>query len=261
MAHSKTEAIVLNCFDYSESSQIVHLLSPTLGKVHVIAKGIKRNKSYGVFDLFTHGSVVLLSRKQGGEDDLKILVELSVISSFQKIRTRSDRIHAALHALEITSSCAQEANPEPELFDLLLRLLTSLGNLPIGQLRVTMLLYSLRFLEVSGFAPNWSGCFRCDRPLKVCTGTLRFLPGSGGFACSSCGAPDDSLFVRVQTKTIELLAELSGPSHSKPKSVTLPERPLREMEQITLLALQASLDRQLRVAPILNRYLRKSDHK
>ena len=45
--HGKSLALVLRVFDYSETSQVVHLYARELGKIHGIAKGSKRPASKG----------------------------------------------------------------------------------------------------------------------------------------------------------------------------------------------------------------------
>ena len=41
----RTEALVLRALDFSESTQIAHFYSPTVGKFSAIARGVKRLKS------------------------------------------------------------------------------------------------------------------------------------------------------------------------------------------------------------------------
>jgi DNA repair protein RecO (recombination protein O) len=259
MPHLETPAIVLSCVDYSETSQIAHLLTPGEGKIRVIAKGIRRGRSFATFDLFTHCEVVVL-RKTNPGDELGILVELAVHSSFPGIRRGIEPLLAALLGIEIAVASAQEGHADHEAFALLLEYLHTLDDSSSRQVRPVVLLYLLHFLRTAGLLPRFEACLSCDRPSEDSRSPLVFVAHEGGFLCGSCAETTTGV-EPVRPATLSILKSLVKTTRGPDHSVRLPPASLREMETILLTTVEAALDRRLRIPRVLlPRFRRSTGH-
>ena len=94
MAYRKTEGVVLRTTDYSESSQIVWLLSKEHGLIRLLAKGSKRQtkRSQGAFDALTRIALVYVPKERGG---LHVAAEWQALDAFGGLRTNLDGLYSA----------------------------------------------------------------------------------------------------------------------------------------------------------------------
>lgn len=104
MALVTTTALCLRKLDYSETSQILSLLTEKLGTVSVIAKGAKRPKSStgGPLDVMCLYEVVIYDRSKRGV--LNILAQAQLTDFFPWLRARSAAFNAAESLRELLVS-------------------------------------------------------------------------------------------------------------------------------------------------------------
>lgn len=188
MSLIRDQAVVLRRLDYSETSQVLALMTRNHGKVRAIAKGIKRSTkarfAVGV-DLLEVGDLVLSVRPAGqsAEGGLATLTEWRQARSFWGLRQRLSRLYAAQYATEVTAGLTADWDPHLGLYDALLGLLESLCRLEETLPEVVGFL--ARLLEEVGSAPRWDRCVSCQRPARAGPG-LYFSSFEGGLLCRDC---------------------------------------------------------------------------
>ena len=118
----RTEAVVLRGLDYSESSRIVTLLTRDRGKLSVLAKGARRTKSkFGAtLQPMAHTQVVFYYKPTRS---LQILSESSHVRTYRTLHDRLPKITLGLRMVELTDALIGDENPQPDVFDLLMRVL------------------------------------------------------------------------------------------------------------------------------------------
>lgn len=130
MATLKTEAIVLRNRRFSESSLVVHLLSREHGRLDVLAKGCRREKSplFGHLDLYQREEVLVLERPQAGLD---LLTEAAFIDEHVGLRFSPPAFAAAGLLADLAAEAILPGEPQTGVYDVLagaLRLLADLGE-------------------------------------------------------------------------------------------------------------------------------------
>ena len=167
-----TLALVLRRFDFGESSQIAHLLTPVDGRISVLAKGIKKPNGYlkGPFDLFQLAQVRFLRRRHG---DLGIMQRFEPLTGFAGLRQSLPAVFSAFYLGQLFYQGSTEENGDPSLFKLLARALGVLEEQGDRAHAAIVLATELRFLELLGFGPSWEHCARCDQP--AASGKILFL--------------------------------------------------------------------------------------
>ena len=85
----RTEAIVLRRKDIGEADRILTLFTPQLGKVRVVAKGIRkpRSRKAGHLELFTRAKLLLATGR-----DLDIITQAEGLDAYPRDRRESARI-------------------------------------------------------------------------------------------------------------------------------------------------------------------------
>ena len=184
MSLIKDRAIVLRRLDYSETSQVVAMLTREHGQQRLIAKGIKRGTKQRVavgLDLLEMGEVVF-SRRPGKEGVLAPISEWHQQDHFRHLRENLPQCYAAQYAAEITSHLTETQDPHPHLFDGLLHLLRQLDTSPV---LAALVRYLWLLLNEIGLRPELARCLNCNRSVRD-DAVLYFSSRQGGAICCDC---------------------------------------------------------------------------
>jgi DNA repair protein RecO (recombination protein O) len=185
MSRLQTEALLLRAVDFGESDRIVHLLSPDVGRLSVIAKGARRSvrRFPGTLDLFNHLSISVRRRQRGS---MGFLEQARLISPFLELRAHTTRYALASYLLELLGRMAPEGAALPDarrIFGFGLAAMTALqGMEPDLRLRILM---ELRALDALGLRPQFDRCVRCRAVPRQ--GPLGFHVADGGVICAAHG--------------------------------------------------------------------------
>ncbi len=121
----RTKAIVLRRTNYGEADRIVNLLTPEYGKLSVMAKSVRREKSKlaGGIELFARCDVTVNT----GKGDLGILTGARLEQFYKNILNDYDRLQFGYEVIKQISKAADQLD-EPAFFDLLDQALASLND-------------------------------------------------------------------------------------------------------------------------------------
>ncbi len=182
MSLIRDQAVVLGRLDYSETSQVIVLLTREHGKVRAIAKGIKRSTKQrfaAAIDLLEIGSVVL-SARQDRPVALANVTEWKQTRSLSGLRETLSRIHASQYAAEVTTALTEDWDPHEALYDAFLNALATLADTDDPLVATTR--YQRRLLEEIGSWPRFDACMSCGRVEEL----THFSSLEGGMICRHC---------------------------------------------------------------------------
>lgn len=125
-----TEIIVLRVRRFSESSLIATLLSRDHGRLDVLAKGARREKSllFGHLDLYQREDVLVLRRPQAGLD---LLTEAAFVDEHPGLRFSPPAFAAAGLLADLAAEAILPGESVPELYGVLasgMKVLSDLGD-------------------------------------------------------------------------------------------------------------------------------------
>jgi DNA repair protein RecO (recombination protein O) len=127
------QAICIRELDWSETSQLIVLLTSEHGKVRGLAKGSKRQSpsSLGRFSggigLLTAGQVVATTRPSR---ELAAVTEWDLQRDYLGLRRRLHAQRVAMYAADLCHAVLAELDPHPGAFGLLQNLLDAIGGRP-----------------------------------------------------------------------------------------------------------------------------------
>lgn len=179
-------AVCLRKLDYSETSQVLTLFTARHGLVRAIAKGQKRSTRTKVavgVDLLERGHAVWSAGPAAVEGRLSTLREWRQQDIFPDVRRDPGAVTVAQYAAELLVSLLPEADPYPELFEVLCRFLEHIGpgKPNLGSL-VRLIWLALHY---SGHLPQWERCGLCGRSVEP--GKPAFFGlNTGGLICTEC---------------------------------------------------------------------------
>jgi DNA repair protein RecO (recombination protein O) len=208
-----THALVISRQPFSESSQVVRLLTEEHGFVAALARGSCREKSAfgGPLDLVTLG-VADLTRKRAS--DLELLHGFTLERPWRGLRDHLTAWLAASHVLELLRAFAWPRDRSAEIFTLARATFESLDTSRTrDEIEACLAYHDARLLGIAGFRPQLDHCCSCSRPRETNDGhrRARFSPRLGGHLCESC-ASRDAEALRCSESSFELLARLLGES-------------------------------------------------
>src|SRR5439155_4918512 len=141
------QGVVLRTIRLGESDRIVSLVTEGRGKVRAVAKGVRKTKSRfgGRLEPTSH---VALQLYEGRE--LDVVTQAEVIDHFRVVREDLDRLARATPLLEAVDHIAEEREPNPRLYQMLVGALRALAAAD-SPLLVPAFFWKLLALE--GFQP------------------------------------------------------------------------------------------------------------
>ncbi len=234
-------AICIRATDYSETSQVLTLLTRDNGVVRLIAKGSKRpkSKSGGAIDLLAEGRCVFTV---GKGESLGVLIEFAETTSRSALRSRLERINTALYMLEVCGMILGEGDPHPEVFGLLHSALDRLGR-ENSSPQAVLAYFQWRLIRHVGLLGELSVCASCGQ--KVGMQNVYFSSSLGGLLCRDCeqGATEK---YHVSSAALSGLAALAAAEAGK--KPTLPPKQADAANILLAYHIQYQLGRRLKTA-------------
>jgi DNA repair protein RecO (recombination protein O) len=181
MAVQKTYAFVLRSIDWKETSKITGLFTRDFGKVNVIAKGARRSNSRyrGLLESLNLIEVVIyFSPKR----DLQTLGDISLDSSFNRIRGDLQKTGYALGILELVDIFFPYGNPDTAFFDFCKNIFYTL-EVSSDDL-VIFWYFLLKIASYLGFKPEFTICRKCSN--SAVNHETYFSMSEGSVICAHC---------------------------------------------------------------------------
>lgn len=221
----KTKGLVLRSTDYGDSDKLLTVLTDSLGKITVKARGIKhgRNTMKAPCQLMAYSEMNLMEQ-QGRY----VLTEANTIELFTELQGDIELLSLSSYFLQVTETAAQEEDPEPELLSLLLNVLYALGKLRKPQALVKAV-FELRLCVLVGFLPDLEGCGDCgDREVKY------FHIMDGQLYCPTCGqSHSDGIRMPVSRGTLDAMSYICYAPAKQLFSFRISDKALEELGAIT----------------------------
>jgi len=210
-----TDAIVLSRFDYGEADRILTLLTPGMGKIKAIAKGIRRPTSRIGGSLEPLAELRLQLAKGRTFD---VVTQVTMQHAWLGLHDRLEVTATAWYCGELVDRSLEERHTAEPLY-LLLRRAYELLDAGMSPDRVARW-FEMRLCDELGVRPEVDRCVECDRLLEP-GDEVRWIPRLGGVLCGNHAGPSraaaglstDALKVlkAYQRLDVEALAELRLP--------------------------------------------------
>ena len=207
-----TDAIVLSRFDLGEADRVLTLITPEIGKLKAIAKGIRRPTSRlgGSLEPFAELTVALARGRT-----FDVVTQVSVGHAWLNLRDSLESAATAWYLAELADRSLEERHAAESVYSLLKRgyELLDAGMAPGRVARW----FEMHLADELGMRPEVDRCVECDRVLEV-DAQYRWVPSLGGVLCDRCpGPPHDrtgltldalKLLKAYQRQDVEALAGL-----------------------------------------------------
>jgi DNA repair protein RecO (recombination protein O) len=221
-------AICIRAVDYSETSQVVTFFARQTGKVPVMAKGAKRQKSSfgGPIEMFSYGTIVF---SDSGREKLAALTEfepLAGVVNYPVLSADIFALNSCLFAAELVNSLVNDYDPHQALFDALLQFIHDASSSKTSgddhsKILAGLILFQRILLTEIGLCPILDYCVNCKNPFDVRWRETYFSNNAKGLVCRDCqGSFPDK--IRLTAETAKYIADPKLPdkiSQSELKNV------------------------------------------
>lgn len=233
-----TRGLVLRSTDYREGDKLLTVLTDTMGKLTVKARGARRRGSrlLPVCQLFAWSEMTLFEY-QGRY----ILDEAELLEPFAGLQKDLTRIALASYFAEVLGAEGDEDRSSGQSLRLMLNSLYALAHGLYPPRRVKAA-FELRYMALSGYAPRLESCAVCGREpeaplLSVSTGLLH---------CASCPSPGVDASLPLDAASLGAMRYILDADLKKLFSFSLSEPSQTFLERACEAYLLARSDRRFR---------------
>jgi len=205
MPRIKQQAVCIRHIDWSETSQVVALLTEEHGKVRGLAKGSRRTspgavqRFSGGIELLTLGQVVGTLKST---TELMSITEWDLQQPFYHLRTDLRAQRLGLYAADLAGAMVEDREPHPRCFRSLCDMLEQLAT--TAHRSAALLHYQWTVLDDCGYRPELDADVVSGEVLPSAR-SYTFDPRNGGLTMQ---ASNDVNTWQVRRQTVDLLLEL-----------------------------------------------------
>ncbi|MDP9071669.1 MAG: DNA repair protein RecO [Actinomycetota bacterium] len=233
----RDQGVVLRTIRLGEADRVVTLVTEAHGKVRAVAKGVRKTKSRfgGRLEPIRHVSLLLYEGRE-----LDVVSQAETLDHFATIRHDLDRVGRATAMLEAVDQVAQEREPSPRLYQMLVG---ALRALEARDSPLVVAAFFWKLLSLEGSQPVLDACVSC----RAADALVAFDQGEGGVLCRSCrrGRP-------ISPDALAILRRILGGGLVEVLAL-VPSAATREVEHLAARSLEHHLERRLRSLGVLDR--------
>ncbi|MSQ11177.1 MAG: DNA repair protein RecO [Dehalococcoidia bacterium] len=251
----KTESIVLKQVHIGEADRLLTLYTPYLGKLRVVARGVRRPKSKlaGHVEPLVHTRLMIAKGRT-----LDIVTQAETVTPFVKLRSGLETTARGIYCAELVDAFAPDEAPNPQAFALLV---VTLGHLDEGEPDIALRWFELHLLNLMGFRPEFHQCAECGGALPL--EAAAFSPEAGGILCPGCrqiagSAEHASALAMLSLNDIKALRFIQDQQYTEARRLRLAAPLAREIEDVLRLYVRHLLERDLRSTAFVDHLRRVS---
>ena len=236
----KTEAIVLRTMDLGEADRVLTVLTPRLGKLRVIAKGVRRPRSRigGALQAFSDVQLVLAVGRT-----FDVITSSSLEDPHLGLRNDLHSTAAAWYLVELVDRFVEGAADSHEPFRVLAQGLSALDAGDDVSREVVARWFELALLDAMGFRPELSQCLECGGVIEP-EGNA-YSPVGGGVLCPQCAHRAHGAR-QISTDALKVMRHLQRSSLVGVIRLRLAPALHREVERLLHATVSAVTEREMR---------------
>lgn len=219
MATYKTKGIIIRRKNFGETDRLLTIYTKEYGKIRVVAKGVRKtlSKLGGHLELFYQVNLMLAEGK-----NLDIITGVEVINNFKNIRGDKYLINNAYYISEIIDLAVHEESEIPEIYELLIEILSSFDKNDS-----TLSYFELKLVSILGHVPEIFSCVVCKKELSY--NHHRFSYAKGGIICQKCANLEIN---KISPETIKIMRLIIGKNLQFIKKIKIDTNILQELRLV-----------------------------
>lgn len=244
----RVEAIVLRHMDWGEADRLLWLFTREIGKVQVVAKGVRkpRSRKAGHLEPFTRVELLLVRGR-----DLPIVTQAEAKDVYLALREDLVHVGYASYTIELLDRFTYEEGENIGLYRLICETLSRINKETDPAFAVRY--YEVRLLDLVGFRPQLFHCVNCGEEIRAEDQYFSFE--KGGVICPKCGAKEAGVRP-VSMPALKILRHFQRSNYTEAQRARLLPGVDRELENLMGNYLTYLLERGLNTPAFLRRVRR-----
>jgi len=240
----RTEAVVLRHSDFGEADRLLTVYTPYMGKLRLLAKGVRKptSRKAGHLESFTR-TQLLIARGR----NLDIITQAEIIEPYVALRQDLWRLSHAYYVAELVDRFSEEQSENYPLYRLLCDVLGWICE--SSDLALTMRFFELHMLSLVGYRPQLFDCPRCNARLEPVTNF--FSAEAGGALCPRCGEGERGARA-ISLGALKVLRYLQTHEYAECAHLQLRKATHSELEEVLQNYLVHILERRLKSVEFLD---------
>ena len=236
----------MRTMDLGEADRVLTVLTPRLGKLRVIAKGVRRPRSRigGGLQPFSDVQLVLAVGRT-----FDVVTSTSLEDPHLGLRNDLHSTAAAWYVVELADRFCEGAADSHEAFRLLAQALSALDAGSEVSREVVARWFELHLLEAMGFRPELTRCLECGAEIQPDGNS--FSPVGGGVVCPQCAHAAHGARP-VSVDALKILRHLQRSPLVGVLRLRLAAGLQREVERLLHATVSAVIERELRSRDFLD---------
>ncbi len=178
------EILVLKEIRYNDNDKILHALSKNNGKIQIVSRGCRKNKSplVNISQIMSYSKCQLYVSR-----DMYILNSGELIDNFYNIRNNITAFLHGTYILELLNYISQENEVDKKAYDMTIRLFQILESVEDDEKKIENIIsiYELKLISMLGYRPQIKECILCGEKLNN-KSLYSFNIKDGGIQCKNC---------------------------------------------------------------------------
>ena len=204
----KVKGIVIRESTYKDNDKIITILTDSIGKVSVIAKGAKKtNSPYLASSQYLVYSEFVLYQNTG----YFYLNSASVINTFYNLRIDLDKLQIVFELTKLINSVTDENQDCEKILKLFLNTIYALDKLDKDK-KLIVNAFKIKLFTLLGFAPRQDKCANCSKLLLDAEEEFVYYNYVDNvFLCENCkGVGDSRSVIRLTKATFNAIFYVFG---------------------------------------------------
>ena len=176
-----TDAIVLRCYPYRETSVIVSCLTDQFGKIKGLIKGLRvhPNRHRSAMEPLTVNRIVFYDTRAS---QLHLISQCELLNPLTSLQHELETARLAGLCANLVDAVVPLEEPQPAIYHLLKHTLQQLSGRTedVSSLRIH---FMIRLLRLAGFQPQLDECTSCNARIHL---TGYWSVRQGGLLCPRC---------------------------------------------------------------------------
>lgn len=241
----RVDGVITRHSDFGEADRLLTIFTREIGKVRVIAKGVRkpRSRKAGHVQPYTRSSLQLARGR-----DLFILTQAETINGYTALREDLILLGYTSYIIELIDQSTIEEEENRSIYNLLIRTLNRLNRGDSPNLVVRY--FEIRLLDFIGFRPQLYVCTRCES--EILPQNQYFSAQKGGVICPNCWR-HDSETRPISMYALKYFRYFQRSSYQKAARASISEAVYSEMETLIQFYITVCLERGLNSPAFLRR--------
>ena len=165
---NNTEALILSCYPYGDTSVICNLFTKDFGRVSIISKGARKikNQNHAILQPLQYIDIHYYFKPKR---NIQLLKEASINLHFYTIQNNYKKLIYSYNIIDILNQICKIENPNNIIFRLSKKVLKKINNCKNNSITLYHSFFLLQLFRYLGYQPIIDYCSECNQLLKTAT--------------------------------------------------------------------------------------------